>query len=348
MGDKWDIARKEMRDIFSSRRFLMVLGLFIVLSLASVYIGIQNYQTQLDRFAGGGGYGAAPEKPDLIDVFVPLFSFNMPLTAGILGLLLSYDYISGEREEGTIELLLSYPVYRDEIINGKLIAGTFTVAVSILAAFSISSGLAVYMLGIIPGLEMVSRLCMIWLGTVIYITFFLALGTLLSTLFKSRWRALGVGAILLVAFIGTPFLANIAANQIYKFNPENSQGGPEPPPGPQRGVSSGARVTAGGSDEVTVEPGVGGGSGPSYEEQRAEVEAKREQFRSTVSRISPATSYSNFVGSMSGTSYESSEEGLEPTFAESFSSSIGYLVYLVSQLFMVLTAAYGVFLRQDL
>lgn len=347
MGDKWDIAGKEMRDIFSSRRFLMVLGLFIVLSLASVYMGIQSYQTQMERYAGGGNsYGPAPEKPDLIDVFVPLFSFNMPLTAGILGLLLSYDYISGEREEGTIELLLSYPVYRDEIINGKLIAGTFTVAVSILTAFSISSGLAVYMLGIVPGLETVSRLSMIWLGTVIYITFFLALGTLLSTLFKSRWRALGVGAILLLAFIGTPFLANIAANQIYQFEPDNSQQpSPEPLPGPQRATSGDVRVTSEGSEEVAVEPG---GSDSSYEEQRAEVEAKREQFRSTVSRISPSTSYSNFVGTMSGTSYESGGEGLEPTFAESFSSSIGYLIYLVSQLFMVLTAAYGVFLRQDL
>ncbi len=348
MGDKWDIARKEMRDIFSSRRFLMVLGLFIVLSLASVYLGIQSYQTQMERYAGGGNtYGPAPEKPDLIDVFVPLFSFNMPLTAGILGLLLSYDYISGEREEGTIELLLSYPVYRDEIINGKLIAGTFTVAVSILTAFSISSGLAIYMLGIVPGMETVSRLSMIWLGTVIYITFFLALGTLLSTLFKSRWRALGVGAILLLAFIGTPFLANIAAGQIYKFEPDQGAGpGPEPLPGPRGASSGGVSVSAGSSEEVTTQPSTG--TGQSYEERRAEIEAKREKFRSTVSRISPSTSYSNFVGTMSGTSYQSGEEGLEPTFAESFSSSIGYLIYLVSQLFMVLTAAYGVFLRQDL
>jgi len=353
MGDKWDIARKEMRDIFSSRRFLIILGLFIVLSLASVYIGVQNYQTQLDRFAGGNGHGAAPEEPGLIDVFIPLFSFNMPLTAGILGLMLSHDYISREREEGTIELLLSYPVYRDEIINGKLIAGGFTVGTSILTAFTISSGLAIYMIGIVPGLETVSRLAMIWIGTVIYISFFLGLGTLLSTVFRSRWRSLGGGAVLLLLFIGTPFVADIAADQIYKFEPDQGPNGPgarpEPLPGP--GAEREVRV-AEDSDSVSVGSGSGStGSGPDgqsdIEERRAEIDAKREQFKTTVSRISPATSYSNFVGAMSGTSYDS-DEGLEPTFVESMSSSVGYLIYLISQLLLVLTGAYGVFLRQDL
>lgn len=347
MGDMWDIARKEMQDSFSSRRFLLVIGLFVVLSLASVYMGVQSYQTQMDRFASGNTYGPAPEMPTLLDVFEPLFGFNMPLTAGILGLLLSHDYISREREEGTIELLLSYPVYRDEIINGKLVAGIFTVAVSILAAFTLSSGLAIFMVGIVPGIEVVSRLAMIWVGTVIYITFFTGLGTLLSTVFRSRWRSLAVGALALLLFIGTPLLANIAAGQLYQFNPGDQPGvspRPEPLPGP--GV---ARSTAETSVAVDGSSGgsVGSGSGSSIEEQRQEVEAQREQFVSTVSRISPSTSYGDFVGVMIGTAYES-EEGLEPTFAESFSTSIGYLIYLISQTLLVLTGAYAVFLRQDL
>lgn len=348
MGDMWDIARKEMQDSFSSRRFLIVIGLFMVLSLASVYIGVQSYQTQMDRFASGNTYGMAPEKPDLLDVFEPLFGFNMPLTAGILGLLLSHDYISREREEGTIELLLSYPVYRDEIINGKLVAGIFTVAISILTAFTLSSGLAIFMIGTVPGIEVISRLAMIWVGTVIYITFFTGLGTFLSTVFRSRWRSLAVGALALLLFIGTPFLANIAAGQLYQFNPGDQPGaspGPQPLPGPgvARSTSESSVAVGGGGTGGSVGPG----SGPSLEEQREEVQAKREQFVSTVSRISPSTSYGDFVGVMIGTAYES-EEGLEPTFAESFATSIGYLIYLISQTLLALTGAYAVFLRQDL
>jgi ABC-2 type transport system permease protein len=347
MGDMWDIARKQIKDSFSSRRFLIVLGLFLLLSLASVYLGIQDYQAQLERFASGEFYGAAPERPSLIDVFTPLFGFNIPLTAGILGLLLSHDYISREREEGTIELLLSYPVYRDEIINGKLVAGIFTVAISILTAFTLSSGLAIFMLDTIPGLETVSRLSMVWLGTVIYITFFLGLGTFFSTLFRSRWRSLIGGALMLLLFLGTPFLANMAAGQIYQFNPNpGAQPGPQPEPLPGPQVSTSDVSVSGGE---AVSGGTGGSTDDrsSIEERRAEVEAKRERFVSLVSRLSPSTSYSNFVGSMTGSSYES-EQGLEPTFAESLSSSVGYLIFLISQTLLVLTGAYAVFLRQDL
>lgn len=339
MGSMWDVGRKELEDSFSSRRFLAVIGLFVVLSLASVYMGVQNYQQQVDNFGGGGIYGSAPELPTLIDIFTPLFNFNMPLTAGILGLLLSYDYISREREEGTIELLLSYPLYRDEIINGKLVSGIFTVALSLLAAFTLSSGLAIYMTGLVPGIEAFSRLSMIWLGTVVYITFFLGLGTLLSTVFSSRWRSLATGILLLLLFIGTPFLTGIAADHIYEYDPGQQPGTPGGPAVARGSASSGGTVV---ERDVTVErPSTGGDSGMS----REEVEAKRERFVSTVSRISPSASYQNYVNAMIG---EQNSEGLEPTFSESLSSSFGYIIYLISQTSLVLTAAYGVFLRQDL
>lgn len=339
MGSMWDIGRKELEDSFSSRRFIAVIGLFVILSLASVYMGVQNYQQQVDNFGGGGVYGSAPELPTLIDIFTPLFNFNMPLTAGILGLLLSYDYISREREEETIELLLSYPLYRDEIINGKLVSGIFTVALSLLAAFTISSGLEIYMTGLVPGIEAVSRLSMIWLGTVVYITFFLGLGTLLSTVFSSRWRSLATGIFLLLLFIGTPFITGIAADHIYEYNP-----GQQPAPG-NPGIARGSAVSGGTAVERDVAVGRpsidDGSSGPS----REEIEAKKERFVSTVSRVSPSASYQNYVNTMIG---EQNEEGLEPTFSESVSSSFGYIIYLVSQTSLVLTAAYGVFLRQDL
>lgn len=340
MGSMWDVGRKELEDSFSSRRFLAVIGLFVVLCLASVYMGVQSYQQQVDNFGGGGIYGSAPELPSLIDVFTPLFSFNMPLTAGILGLLLSYDYISREREEGTIELLLSYPLYRDEIINGKLASGVFTVALSLLAAFTISSGLAIYMTGLVPGMEAFSRLSMIWLGTVVYITFFLGLGTLLSTVFSSRWRSLATGIFLLLIFIGTPFITGIAADHIYEYEPSQRPTTPEGPVVARGSAASGG--TAVERDVSVGRPSVDeGSSGPS----REEIEAKKERFVSTVSRISPSASYQNYVNTMIG---EQNSEGLEPTFSESLSSSFGYIIYLISQTSLVLTAAYGVFLRQDL
>ncbi|MFB6100456.1 MAG: hypothetical protein ABEK16_04235 [Candidatus Nanohalobium sp.] len=40
MGSMWDVARKEVSDSFNSRKFLIILGLFTILSLASVWMGV--------------------------------------------------------------------------------------------------------------------------------------------------------------------------------------------------------------------------------------------------------------------------------------------------------------------
>ncbi|MFP4229810.1 MAG: ABC transporter permease [Candidatus Nanohaloarchaea archaeon] len=323
MGDLWDVGRKELEDSFSSRRFLIVLGLFLVLSLASVYIGIDNYQTQIDNFGEGSSiYGQQPEMPSLIEIFEPLLRFNLALTAGLLGLFLSYNFISKEREAGTMELLLSYPVYRDEIINGKLVAGVFTVALTLLISFLVSSGLAIFMLDKIPSIEVVSRLSFIWLGTTLYITFFLSLGTLLSTVFRSQWRSLMIGVLLLIAFIGTPFIAGIAAPFIYPHE--------EP-------ASEGAAVE--GRPEVDM--------GEKDRPQREIVEEKRQWFISVVSNFSPSENYNSFNAAMLGTMQET-EDGFEPTFTESLRTALDPLIYLVSQTAFVLTGSYLVFLRQDL
>ena len=323
MGDLWDVGRKEIEDSFSSRKFLIILGLFLILSLTSVYFGVDNYQTQLDQFGEGGNtiYGQQPEKPSLIEVFNPLINANLALTAGLLGLFLSYNFISREREEGTMELLLSYPVYRDEIINGKLVAGIFTVAFTLLIAFIVSSGLAVFMLGQIPSLTVLSRLSFIWMGTTLYITFFLSLGTLLSTIFRSQWRSLAVGVLLLFGFLGMPLIANIAAPVIYSYD----------------SPSAGSGVATGG---MNVE-------NSRQESNREEVMAKRERFTSVVSNLSPVTNYNRYNDAILGTQYET-DEGLEPTFRESLETALDPLIYLISQTALALAASYMIFLRQDM
>ena len=323
MGDLWDVGRKEIEDSFSSRKFLIILGLFLILSLTSVYFGVDNYQTQLDQFGEGGNtiYGQQPEKPSLIEVFNPLINANLALTAGLLGLFLSYNFISREREEGTMELLLSYPVYRDEIINGKLVAGIFTVAFTLLIAFIVSSGLAMFMLGQIPSLTVLSRLSFIWMGTTLYITFFLSLGTLLSTIFRSQWRSLAVGVLLLFGFLGMPLIANIAAPVIYSYD----------------SPSAGSGVATGG---MNVE-------NSRQESNREEVMAKRERFTSVVSNLSPVTNYNRYNDAILGTQYET-DEGLEPTFRESLETALDPLIYLISQTALALAASYMIFLRQDM
>ncbi len=335
MGSMWDIGRKQLEDTFSSRKFLIILGLFLALSMGSVYMGVEQYNQQMEQFQGGNSHGSVPEKPSLVDVFSIMAGLNLPLAAGVLALLLSYDVVSKEREEGTIELLLSYPVYRDEVINGKFAAGLFTVALALLIAFIASSGLAIYLTGQLPTLEELWRLMFIWQGSIVYMAFFFGLGALLSTLFRSSWRSLIVGMLVLVLFLSTPFLASIAANFVYPMDLDS---------GSTTTTTQGMAVERG---AVSRDVAVGVNPVQDRQDKRQEIRQKRQNFQDEVSKISPTTSYQNFVGTMLGTNYESSS-GLKPSIWEDLSSAFGYLVFLLSESMMVFTASYTIFMRQDL
>lgn len=341
MGSMWDIAEKQVQDSFSSRKFLIVVILFMLFSVASVYLGAQEYQQQMDQFRDGG-IGYVPEEPTLMDVFTPLMSLNMPLAAGLMALLLSYNVISREREEGTIELLLSYPVYRDEVINGKFVGGLFTLSTALLISFGLSTGLAIYMLDLLPTIAQLSRLSFMLIGTVIYMAFFLGIGSLFSTLFRSSWRSLFAGAMIMLISLGLPFGADIAADTIYQYDESSSD--PGYLPGPEGAESREVVVEEGDRD---VRPPSSQGDNSKEEQKRQEIREKRQRFVEIVSRLSPSRSYSNFVDTMLGINYESTT-GLEPTLRESLEAAIGYLVYLISQTALAFTASYAVFLRQDL
>lgn len=335
MGSMWDIGRKQLEDTFSSRKFLLILGLFLALSLGSVYLGVQDYNQQMDRIQSGDFYGEIPEEPSLIDVFDTMVSLNLPLAAGVLALLLSYDSVSREREEGTIELLLSYPVYRDEVINGKFVAGLFTVSIALLIAFTSASGLAIYLTGKLPTVEQIYRLMFMWQGSVVYMAFFFGLGTLFSTVFRSSWRSLIAGMAVLLLFFATPFIAGFTASFIYPMDIDGSSSSVSSGVAVERSVSSGGAYT------VRESPT------DNRREQREQIRQKRESFRNQISKVSPTTSYQDFVTTMLGTDYDS-DNSLKPSIWESLSVGLGYLVFLLSETMLVFTASYTVFMRQDL
>ena len=61
----------------------------------------------------------------------------------LLGIAFAFDAVNGERAEGTLPRLLSQPIYRDDVINGKFAAGlaviglVLTFIVAVIAAFGI-------------------------------------------------------------------------------------------------------------------------------------------------------------------------------------------------------------------
>jgi len=119
----------------------------------------------------------------------PIESINIKLDiialVGILGsllaLLLSYDSINREVNDGTIKLLLSSGVPRIKIILGKILGGSLAAILPIAAIFLLTSIWMAITMGQDFGLSQWVSLLGIFLVSVIYIMLFYCLGAFVSS-----------------------------------------------------------------------------------------------------------------------------------------------------------------------
>src|SRR5204862_6051336 len=95
---------------------------------------------------------------DPIPSFVALIGFIVP----VLGIAFGFDAVSGERAEGTLPRLVSQPIYRDDVINGKFAAGLAVIGLILIAVTLLVAGVTIIRLGITPTAEDVVRL-VVWL-----------------------------------------------------------------------------------------------------------------------------------------------------------------------------------------
>ena len=176
------IVKKELADHFSSYRFIILFGLIAMVSLIIAYMVGLNIKQELEGIA----------KPKF--VFLMLFTSSGALFSlvqfvaffgPLIGLVLGFDSINRERNEGTLSKLLSQPIYRDVVINGKFLAGVVTIAIMLVSIVLVVTGLGLSTVGLIPGIEEVWRILVYMVISIIYISFWLGIAILFSILFRS-------------------------------------------------------------------------------------------------------------------------------------------------------------------
>jgi len=135
MGKILTIASKEIKTAFKDKAFLAVALLFLLLSILSVYIGsatknaeITAYQNIINLLKSQGA-ASVPAEPKIFPLALLKNIINYVAVIGsIVAIFLGFDSFSEEREQGTIKLLLSRPIYRDQLINGKFLGGAVVIA----------------------------------------------------------------------------------------------------------------------------------------------------------------------------------------------------------------------------
>jgi len=176
------IFRKEMEDYFSSIRFVLISALIV---MVGVIIASMVGMTIREEVRGMA-------KPTLLFLYLftstgKLFSFVqfIGFFGPLIGIVLGFDAINRERASRTLGKLVSQPIYRDAIINGKFLAGVATIGVILVSIMLIISGLGIRLLGIVPGIEEVLRLVIYLLISLLYISFWLGISILFSVVFRN-------------------------------------------------------------------------------------------------------------------------------------------------------------------
>jgi ABC-2 type transport system permease protein len=103
----------------------------------------------------------------------------------LIGLILGFDMINRERNEGTLSKLLSQPIYRDAVVNGKFLAGVVTITIMMVAIVLVVTGLGLRMVGVVPGVEEIWRIIVYLIISIVYISFWLGVAILFSIIFRS-------------------------------------------------------------------------------------------------------------------------------------------------------------------
>ncbi|HEU4708093.1 MAG TPA: ABC transporter permease [Methylophilaceae bacterium] len=186
------IAAKEFRDRIRNRWVLAVAAIFTLFALAITYFGAAQQ--------GEVGFRSIEFT---IASLVSLVIYLIPLIALILG----YDAIIGERERGSLDLLLSMPITRLELLLGKFAGLSLAFTAATLAGF----GLVGILLASQTDLASLYHYAGFMLSAILLGMVFLSLAVLVSVLARDRARASGAAIAVWFLFVLVYDLALLGA-----------------------------------------------------------------------------------------------------------------------------------------
>jgi len=209
------IARKELRDHFKSRKFLLIFGIFLIITTIGMISGAAEYNKELQQYnerqsvadddefgMGFGGWG----KPSIMSIYLQVSLLIITLGA-VLGIAMGFDLISKEKETKSLKILLSHPIYRDEVINGKALGGLLALAIALGITFIITFAILL-LSGIVPEGDELLKILVFGGAAFLMILSYFALSLFMSTVANDSGKALVYTLVIFVALTSLPILVN--------------------------------------------------------------------------------------------------------------------------------------------
>jgi len=185
----YTIFNKELADYLMSWRGIILFAVALLVTIVAIYGpsgALVNIREQLSEPTQ---YGQTQF------VFLTLFTtsgegsyaflyFMTMFVVPIVGVVLGFDAINREKSSGTLSRLLSQPIYRDTVFNGKFLAGIVTMAILLTSIVLLVAGLGMRVIGVPPSSEEAFRLFLFLVLATLYGAFWLGLSMLFSVLFE--------------------------------------------------------------------------------------------------------------------------------------------------------------------
>lgn len=178
------IAQKEFADIIWSPRFIVILAVLMVAVLASGYQAGQSMARMQGDFIGVG-MTLSP-----LMMGFQSFTYLFGSTGALVAIILGFDAIVRERKSGSLNVLMTHPVYRDNVITGKLVGMMAALGLVIVAAVAVPVGIMLSVSGISVNPEEFSRIMVYAALVFLLLLTYLALGIATSTFSKEPSNSL--------------------------------------------------------------------------------------------------------------------------------------------------------------
>ncbi len=202
------IAGKEFRDYLTGRRFLIIFSFLlatITLSLIQTKMGLESWNVP------------GSEGPKMYDIMFGL-SFYLGFIGAIFALSLGFDAVTREHEDRTLKVLMGHPVFRDQVILGKLLGGALTLGVAVAVTALITTGMLLW-IGVT--IDDYLRLFTYFLLIYLYLMTFFTMAVAFSAHSKSSGNALMYSLVMFLALMTILMpIGSIVAHKLAGPKPE--------------------------------------------------------------------------------------------------------------------------------
>ncbi|PIP78601.1 MAG: hypothetical protein COW84_11490 [Gammaproteobacteria bacterium CG22_combo_CG10-13_8_21_14_all_40_8] len=180
------VVEKEFKDGLRNRWLIAITMIFCLMASGISWFGSAN--------VGTVGFSS------IANTIMSLSSLNVFLLP-LIALLLSYNAIVGEDEDGTLLLLLTYPLTKGQLLLGKLLGHSLILAVATLVGFGSAALMIALFADNVDLMQLLSAFGLFILSANFLGTSFVCMAYVISSWVSEKSKAAGIALILWFFFV---------------------------------------------------------------------------------------------------------------------------------------------------